>query len=169
MRIKESFWHLIVAGLALLALSSVLLLPPSRASAQDLPTVKIIGATQSTVAEGQDARFVFTRTGDRSGSLSVRVRTHEPTHPDITDGGSNPSVTLHTVTFEPDSLSASLDVTADLDAVAETSDSLIAEVYRLSFSPYQLGEQSEFTVTVTDTAPVVTIATDQTTSGGDPD
>ena len=91
MRIKESFWPLIVAGLALLALSSVLLLPPSRATAQDLPTVNITGATQNTVAEGQDARFVFTRTGDRSASLSVRVRTHEPTHPDITTEGATPA------------------------------------------------------------------------------
>ena len=159
----KSIWPLIVAGLALLALCSVLLLPPPQASAQDLPTVNIVGATQSTVAEGQDAQFVFTRSGDRSASLQVRVRTHEPTHPDITIGGSNPSVTLHTVTFQPGSVSTSLHVTADLDAVAETSDSLIAVVYTVPSSTYTVGSSTEASVTITDTAPVVTIAADQTT------
>ena len=162
MQIKESFWHLIVAGLALLlALSSVLLLPPSRATAQDLPTVTIV-KTYTSVAEGQDAEFILFRTGSTSESLTVRLRTHEPTHPDIS-GGVNPTVQLHRADFAAGSRATSFSVTADLDAVAETTDSIVAAVYRLSFSPYQVGEQSESTVTVTDTAPVVTITADQTT------
>ena len=97
MRIKESFWPLIVAGLALMALSSALLLPPSRATAQDLPTVTIV-KTYTSVAEGQDAEFILFRTGSTSESLTVRLRTHEPTHPDIS-GGVNSTVQLHTADF----------------------------------------------------------------------
>ena len=72
-------------------------------------------------------------------------------------------MTLHTVTFQPGSVSTSLHVTADLDAVAETSDSLIAVVYTVPSSTYTVGSSTEASVTITDTAPVVTIAADQTT------
>ena len=156
----KSIRPLIVAGLALLALCSVLLLTPPQASAQTLPTVSIV-ASQSSVAEGQDAEFALARTGDRSVSLSVWVRTYEPTHSDIS-GEVNPSSGSHIVTFQPGRISATLYVTADLDAVAETSDSLIAEVVHTEpVQTYEIGSRDKATVTVTE--PVVTISADQTT------
>ena len=118
-RLKKLFWHLILAGLALLTLGTVLLLPPSRASAQDLPSV-FITTVQTSVAEGQDATFRLARTGSISSSLKVWVRTFEPSHPDIS-GEVNPSVQIRSVNFNIGSRNVFLTVTADLDAVPETS------------------------------------------------
>ena len=161
MRIKKLVWHLIVAGLALLALGTVLLLPPSRASAQDLPSVYIT-TVQTSVAEGQDATFRLARTGSTSSSLNVWVRTFEPSHPDIS-GEVNPSVQIRSVNFNISRRTALFTVTADLDAVLETSDSLTATVFALANSPYQVGSLDEASVTITDVAPEVSIIANQAT------
>ena len=164
MRIIRSIRRLVVPGLALLALSSVWLLPPSHASAQEpnLPLISI-RADQTSVAEGQDATFTLTRTGSTSAELPVRVYSIEFFHPDGSGSLDNPTGQYHEVTFDGGSDSATLTVTVDFDGVQESSDSLNALISPEEGSPYRNGDPSQASVAITDVARMVTIAAGQTT------
>ena len=50
------------------------------AHAQGSPTITI-AAGQESAAEGEEANFVLTRTGDTTNALTVRVSVSEPNHP----------------------------------------------------------------------------------------
>ena len=160
----NSTWRLTVLALALLALSGVLLLSPSRASAQqsNLPLISI-SADQTSVAEAQDATFTLTRTGNTSTELTVRVYSIEFFHPDGSGSLDNPTGQYHQVTFDSGSNTATLTVTTDFDGVPESSDSLDAVISPEEGSPYRIGDPSQASVAITDVARVVTIAADQTT------
>ena len=164
MRIIRSIRRLVVPGLALLALSSVWLLPPSHASAQEpnLPLISI-RADQTSVAEGQDATFTLTRTGSTSAELPVRVYSIEFFHPDGSGSLDNPTGQYHEVTFDGGSDSATLTVTVDFDGVQESSDSLNALISPEEGSLYRNGDPSQASVAITDVARMVTIAAGQTT------
>ena len=149
--------------MALLALSGVLLLAPSQASAQqpNLPLISIT-ADQTSVAEGQDATFTLTRTGSASAALTVRVYSIEFFHPDGSGTLDNPTGQYHQVTFEANSDTATLTVTVDFDGVPESSDSLNAVISPEEDSPYRNGDPGQASVAITDVARQVTIAADQT-------
>ena len=85
-----------------LALGSVWLLLPSLASAQEPPGLPLISisADQTSAAEGQDATFTLTRTGNTSTELTVRVYSIEFFHPDGSGSLDNPTGQYHQVTFD---------------------------------------------------------------------
>ena len=151
--------------MALLVLSGVLLLSPSKARAQEPPGLPIISisADQTSVAEGQDATFTLTRTGNTSTELTVRVYSIEFFHPDGSGSLDNPTGQYHQVTFDSGSDTATLTVTTDFDGVPESSDSLDTVISPEEGSPYRNGDPSQASVAITDVARVVTIAADQTT------
>ena len=148
-----------------LALGSVWLLPPSLASAQEPPGLPLISisADQTSAAEGQDATFTLTRTGNTSTELTVRVYSIEFFHPDGSGSLDNPTGQYHQVTFDPGSDTATLTVTTDFDGVPESSDSLDAVISPEEGSPYRNGDPGQASVAITDVARVVTITADQTT------
>ena len=150
--------------MALLALSSVWLLPPSQAGAQEenLPLISIT-ADQTSVAEGQNATFTLTRSGSASAGLTVRVYSIEFFHPDGSGSLDNPTGQYHQVNFAAGSNTATLTVAVDFDGVPESSDSLNALISPEEESPYRSGDPSQASVAITDVARVVTIAADQTT------
>ena len=164
MRIIRPIRRLVVPGLALLAFSSVWLLPPSQASAQEanLPLISI-AADQTNVAEGGNATFTLTRSGSASAELTVRIYSIEFFHPDGSGSLDNPTGQYHQVNFAAGSNTATLTVTVDFDGVPESSDSLNALVSPEEGSPYRSGDPSQASVAITDVARVVTIAADQTT------
>ena len=151
--------------MGLLALSGVLLLSPSQAGAQEPPGLPLISisADQTSVAEGQDATFTLTRTGNTSTELTVRVYSIEFFHPDGSGSLDNPTGQYHQVTFDSGSDTATLTVTTDFDGVPESSDSLDAVISPEESSPYRNGDPSQASVAITDVARVVTITADQTT------
>ena len=148
-----------------LALGSVWLLPPSLASAQEPPGLPLISisADQTSAAEGQDATFTLTRTGNTSTELTVRVYSIEFFHPDGSGSLDNPTGQYHQVTFDSGSDTATLTVTTDFDGVPESSDSLDAVISPEEGSPYRNGDPGQASVAITDVARVVTITADQTT------
>ena len=148
-----------------LALGSVWLLPPSLVSAQEPPGLPLISisADQTSVAEGQDATFTLTRTGNTSTELTVRVYSIEFFHPDGSGSLDNPTGQYHQVTFDSGSDTATLTVTTDFDGVPESSDSLDTVISPEEGSPYRNGDPSQASVAITDVARVVTITADQTT------
>ena len=151
--------------MGLLALSGVLLLSSSQAGAQDPPNLPLISisADQTSVAKGEAAPFILTRTGSTSTELTVRVYSIEFFHPDGSGSLDNPTGQYHQVTFEANSDTATLTVTTDFDGVPESSDSLDAVISPEEGSPYRNGDPSQASVAITDVARVVTIAADQTT------
>ena len=164
MRIIRPIRRLIVLGLGLLALSGVLLLSPSRASAQEvnLPLISI-AADQTSVAEGGNATFTLTRSGSASAELTVRVYSIEFFHPDGSGSLDNPTGQYHQVNFAAGSNTPILTVAVDFDGVPESSDSLNVLVSPEEGSPYRSGDPSQASVAITDVARDVTIAADQTT------
>ena len=165
MRIIRSIRRLVVPGLALLALSSVWLLSPSQAGAQEPPNLPLISiiADQTSVAEGEAASFTLTRTGSASAELTVRVYSIEFFHPDGSGSLDNPTGQYHHVNFAAGSSTATLTVTVDFDGVPESSDSLNALISPEEGSPYRNGDPGQASVGITDVARVVTIAAGQTT------
>ena len=164
-RAINSTRRLIVLGLGLLALSGVLLLSPSQAGAQEPPNLPLISirADQTSVAEGGNATFTLTRTGNASAELTVQVYSIEFFHPDGSGSLDNPTGQYHQVNFAAGSSTATLTVTVDFDGVPESSDSLNALISPEEDSSYRNGDPSQASVAITDVARVVTIAADQTT------
>ena len=152
-----------VLGLGLLALSGVLLLSPSQASAQaNLPLITIT-ADQTSMVEGGNATFTLTRSGSASAELTVRVYSIEFFHPDGSGSLDNPTAQYHQVNFAATSDTAKLTVAVDFDGVPETSDSLNVLISPEEDSPYRSGDPGQAAVAITDVARVVTIAAGQTT------
>ena len=124
------------------------------AHAQGTPTITI-AAGQESAAEGEEAKFVLTRTGDTTNALKVRVFVSEPNHPEKTGPFSpNPTDTHHSVTFDAGSATATLTVPVAFDGVAEAgNDWIMAAVDPESGSPYRIANHSfEATVTIIDSA-----------------
>ena len=104
-----------------------------------------------TVAEGEQATFTLTRSGDTSGALTVRVYTEEPHHPDWTPGDDeNPSAEFHNVTFTAGSATATLTVDVEDDGAAESSDWLEAYLSPTDTSLFRRGDPHRATVNIVD-------------------
>ena len=105
-----------------------------------------------TVAEGEQATFTLTRSGDTSGNLTAWVYTEEPHHPDWTPGdGENPSAKDYNFAiFQPGSDTAILYVDVEDDGVAESSDWLEAHVSPIDVSRFRRGNPHRAVVNIVD-------------------
>ena len=104
-----------------------------------------------TVAEGEDATFTLTRTGDTMEALTVHVRTEEPYHPGWNPRDSfNPTVKIHPVTFTTGTATATLDVAIDDDDVPESADWLEAQVSPPAGGNYSKGDPHRAWVNIID-------------------
>ena len=104
-----------------------------------------------TVAEGDDATFTLTRTGDTTEALTVDVRTEEPYHPDWTpDAANNPSELFHDVTFATGTATTTLTVPIDDDDVPETADWLEAHISPSAGGDYSRGDPYRASVNIID-------------------
>ena len=161
---------LLALALCVAGAFSVLVTSPAYAQESSIPIVNIGSPSdQVSVAEGDDATFILTRTGDTSNTLTIKVRTHEPHHPDALDDegvplplADNPTLTEHDVAFPANSSTATMKVTISLDSVREDADLLIAELLESNDNSYELGNPIEVYLLVDDTPPVITVAADQT-------
>ena len=104
-----------------------------------------------TVAEGEDATFTLTRTGDTMEALTVHVRTEEPNHPGWNPRDPfNPTVKIHPVTFATGTATATLDVAIDDDDVPESADWLEAQVSPSVGDNYSKGDPYRASVNIID-------------------
>ena len=104
-----------------------------------------------TVAEGEQATFTLTRSGDTSETLTAWVHTEEPHHPDWTPGDDeNPSAEFHNVTFTAGSDTATLTVDVEDDGVAESGDWLEAHVSPIDVSLFRRGDPHRAVVNIVD-------------------
>ena len=131
--------------LAIAALLALFLVPTAHAQEAELPEISITSAQpdfRSFVREGEPVVFTFSRSGDTSQPLTVRVHTYEPLHPQASPGSTeppdNPSGQYHNVTFEAESATAALTVIPDPDGVEESSDVLWVMVSPEEDSPYRV-------------------------------
>ena len=104
-----------------------------------------------TVAEGEEATFTLTRSGDTSEVLTAWVHTEEPHHPDWTPGDDeNPSANFGFAIFQPGSDTAILYVDVEDDGVAESSDWLEAHVSPIDVSRFRRGDPHRAVVNIVD-------------------
>ena len=120
------------------------------------PTVTIAAGSGDedgvpTVAEGEEATFTLTRSGDTSEVLTAWVHTEEPHHPDWTPGdGENPSAKTGFAIFQPGFDTATLYVDVADDDVAESGDWLEAHVSPIDVSRFKRGNPHRAVVNIVD-------------------
>ena len=124
-------------------------------SNDSLPAVTIAAGSGGeggvpTVAEGEEATFTLTRSGDTSKVLQAWVYTEEPHHPGWTPGEPNPSAIFNYVLFQPGSDTATMDVDVEDDGVAESSDWLEAHVSPIGVSLFRRGDPHRAVVNIVD-------------------
>ncbi|QDU72836.1 Calx-beta domain-containing protein [Mucisphaera calidilacus] len=119
--------------------------------ADNSPVINITANDDAADEDGDTGQFTVTRTGSTVGDVEVLIRVTGTAR-----NGTDYTTIERTITIPDGDASVTIDVTPDDDALVEGDETVTVTVLRSN--AYNLGDNTDATVTIADNEPVVTIA-----------